>query len=85
MRRMPKKYVPDLLSYLIGKLLGEYQIITERQTEIRYDFRKIKNECFNDKFIAEKVKFLYDKDDYYFISGLVRGHDIGFLTPVFLI
>lgn len=37
-----KKYVPDLLSYLIGKLLGEYQIITERQTEIRYDFRKIK-------------------------------------------
>ena len=74
-----KKYVPDP----IRKLLGEYQIITEGETEIRYDFRKIKNGCFNDKFIAEKVKFLYDKDDYYFIPGLVRRHNTGFLTPVF--
>lgn len=78
-----KKYVPDRPSHLIRKLLGEYQIIREGQTEILYDFKKIKNKYFNDKFIAEKVKFLYDKDDYYFIPGLVRKHNTGFLTPVF--
>lgn len=53
------------------------------ETETWYDFEKIKNMFCNDKFIAEKVKFLYDRDDYYFIPGLVRPWKIGFLTPVF--
>ena len=53
------------------------------ETETWYDFQKIKNMFCNDKFIAEKVKFLYDRDDYYFIPGLVRPWKIGFLTPVF--
>ncbi len=48
-----------------------------------YDFGKIKNSIFDKKFIAEKVKFIYDKDDYYFIPGLIREWKIGFLTPVF--
>lgn len=48
-----------------------------------YDFDKIKARFFNEKFIAEKVKFIYDKDDYYFIPGLIRPWRIGFLTPVF--
>ena len=30
-----------------------------------------------------KVKFLYDPDDYFYIPGLYRAHNIGFLTPVF--
>jgi len=30
-----------------------------------------------------KVKFLYDADDYYYIPGLYRQPDDGFLTPVF--
>lgn len=57
----------------------------EAQTPIDgwYDFDKIKNTLFCEKFIAEKVKFIYDKDDYYFIPGLVREWKIGFLTPVF--
>lgn len=37
-----KKYVPDRPSHLIRKLLGEYQIITEGQTEILYDLKKLK-------------------------------------------
>ncbi len=53
------------------------------ETETWYDFQRIKNMFCNDKFIAEKVKFLYDRDDYYFIPGLVRPWKIGFLTPVF--
>ena len=49
-----------------------------------YDFNKIKREICCDKYIAEKVKFIYDKDDHYFIPGLNRPWKIGFLTPVFL-
>lgn len=48
-----------------------------------YDFNKIKREICCDKYIAEKVKFIYDKDDYYFILGLIRPWKIGFLTSVF--
>ncbi|MCC0782496.1 hypothetical protein IR152_05170 [Clostridioides sp. ES-S-0108-01] len=48
-----------------------------------FDFEKIKNKFLEQRFISEKVKFLYDKDDYYFIPGLVREWEIGFLTPVF--
>ena len=55
----------------------------KEQIEIWYDFNKIKNTLFQQKFIAEKVKFLYDKDDYYFIPGLIREWKFGFLTPVF--
>lgn len=47
------------------------------------DFDRIKQEFFNEKFIAQKVKFIYDKDDYYFIPGLIRTENIGFLTPIF--
>lgn len=53
------------------------------EIETWYNFQKIKNMFCNDKFIAEKVKFLYDRDDYYFIPGLVRPWKKGFLTPVF--
>lgn len=48
-----------------------------------YDFNKIKRENCCDKYIAEKVKFIYDKDDYYCIPGLIRTWKIGFLTSVF--
>lgn len=50
---------------------------------IWFDIEKIKSKIFNQRFISEKVKFLYDKDDYYFIPGLLREWDIGALTPVF--
>ncbi|SEW33380.1 hypothetical protein [[Clostridium] fimetarium] len=53
------------------------------EVSVWYDFNKIKMEVCNDKYIAEKVKFIYDKDDYYFIPGLTRPWKIGFLTPVF--
>lgn len=29
------------------------------------------------------ISFIYDSDDYYYIPGLTREHDPGFLTPVF--
>jgi hypothetical protein len=30
-----------------------------------------------------KVPFEYDSDDYHYLPGLERKHDLGFLTPVF--
>lgn len=56
---------------------------SKEQIEVWYDFNKIKNSVFQQKYISEKVKFIYDKDDYYFIPGLIRDWKFGFLTPVF--
>lgn len=36
------------------------------------------------EFKFAKVPFLYDPDDYFYIPGLYRPFDVGFLTPVFL-
>ena len=44
------------------------------------------NECFNissEDFIESAVDFNYNPWDYYFIPGLFRPQDDGFLTPVF--
>lgn len=35
------------------------------------------------EFKFAKVPFLYDPDDYFYIPGLHRPFDVGFLTPVF--
>lgn len=47
------------------------------------DFNDIKSKFCIDKFISTKVGFLYDRDDYYFLPGLIREWKKGFLTPVF--
>jgi len=55
---------------------------TNRMTD--FDFERIKGMLIDEKFISSNVGFLYDKDDYYFMPGLQREWNIGFLTPVFL-
>lgn len=35
-----------------------------------------------DQFDFGKIKFLYDPDDYFYIPGLYRSFDVGFLTPL---
>lgn len=37
----------------------------------------------DENFKFAKVPFIYDSDDYYYIPGLLRPQDVGFLTPVF--
>lgn len=56
--------------------------IEQRKECTWYDFEKLKKYIYKD-FIVGKVVFLYDKADYYFLPGLERGWNIGFLTPVF--
>ena len=63
--------------------LREEENVVNGEVSEWYDFDKIRERFFNEKFISEKVKFIYDKDDYYFIPGLTRPWRIGFLTPVF--
>lgn len=41
-----------------------------------------RNKC-KDKFNFTKAPFIYDPDDYFYIPGLQRRFDVGFLTPVF--
>ena len=57
----------------------QYKIATERGlSAIRVARRRMEQD-----FGFTKIAFLYEADDYYYIPGLYRGFDIGFLTPVF--
>ncbi|WP_018086523.1 hypothetical protein [Desulfurispora thermophila] len=47
------------------------------------NFEKTKNSLLKNEFISTEVDFIFDKDDYYFIPGLIRPWNHGFLTPVF--
>jgi len=91
-----KRYVPMATDFLIKEVckmdkevveVDEQTTCTVAETNENaitwFDFEKIKNTFLEQRFISEKVKFLYDKDDYYFIPGLVREWKVGFLTPVF--
>lgn len=49
-----------------------------------YDFLKMRDYFFQkDNYITTEVNFIYDKNDYYFIPGLWREWNTGFLTPIF--
>lgn len=45
---------------------------------VHFQFPKLEGD-----FGFTKVPFIYDPRDYYYIPGLFRRHNIGFLTPVF--
>lgn len=92
------RYVPELTDLLIkeaSKTIEAFEVkdaSTQESNNPRedstqpiawYDFNKVTYSFLDEKFISEKVKFLYDKNDYYFIPGLIREWNIGFLTPVF--
>ncbi|MFY8251981.1 hypothetical protein [Clostridium perfringens] len=70
--------VKELCEFIIDKLVDE-----DKGRTLELDFNKIKNQVCIDKFISTKVGFLYDRDDYYFLPGLIRDFNKGFLTPVF--
>lgn len=79
-----ERYFPRMAENLIDEICKIYEEEIKQDCEIVwFDFERIKSKFFNQRFISEKVKFIYDKDDYYFIPGLVREWNIGALTPVF--
>lgn len=44
---------------------------------------RAKRKPIEEKFAFTKIDFQYDADDYFYIPGLERSFNIGFLTPVF--
>ena len=72
-----RKYLPDRSRIaLIDLHLSAWKTGNDRL----YSKRQKRNDNF--KF-TDEIRFIYDPDDYYYIPGLSRSHDEGFLTPVF--
>jgi hypothetical protein len=72
-------YLPDLVKIILEQILK-----MDSELDVTdFDFRKIRHTFLNDEFIFTEVEFLYDKYDYYFLPGLWRQWNTGFLTPVF--
>lgn len=78
------KYCKDITQYFIRNLVGNGHIgnvlVNFRENFIEF---KQKKGLFISTDNNKQVKFNYDPIDYYFIEGLYRRHEIGFLTPVF--
>jgi hypothetical protein len=69
-------YLPDRSRLVI---IEQHRRATEKGvTTVNITRQKITK-----NFGFTKIPFIYDADDYYYIPGLKRPFDIGFLTPVF--
>ena len=75
-----KKLVREMCEFIIDKCFIEEK---GKGKTFNLDFNKIKFKFCVDKFISTKVGFLYNRDDYYFLPGLIREWEKGFLTPIF--
>lgn len=78
-----KKYWAYGIKKICEEVISKYCDDKVSKTTLYFDFNKIKNKFYVDKFISTKVTFLYDRDDYYFLPGLAREWDKGYLTPVY--
>jgi hypothetical protein len=60
-------------------IIEHHRVAAERSApEVKVTRRKITKD-----FGFTAVPFIYDPDDYYYIPGLVREFNVGFLTPAF--
>lgn len=84
--------IPDIIKLILKDIFGtEYEYIRSNinsdsiNKTNEFDFNKVIRKYCNDSFIDNKneIKFLYDRNDYYFLPGLLRKWNIGFLAPVF--
>jgi hypothetical protein len=71
-----RDHLPDLSRFALVRV---HEQASERSAPAVTVKRKKRSDAFN----FTNVPFTYDPDDYYYIPGLVRPHDSGFLTPVF--
>lgn len=84
--------IPDIIKLILKDIFRtEYEYIRSNinsdsiNKTNEFDFNKVIGKYCNDLFIDNKneIKFLYDRNDYYFLPGLLRKWNIGFLAPVF--
>jgi hypothetical protein len=71
-----KVFLPDRSRFVI---IEHHRLATEKGVSSV----TVKRSKLNKNFGFTKVPFVYDVDDYYYIPGLERPFNIGFLTPVF--
>jgi hypothetical protein len=71
-----RDYLPDNSRFAIIKI--HEQAVTQSSPSVRVNRKKIAT-----TFNLTDVPFIYDADDYYYIPGLERPWNDGFLTPVF--
>lgn len=71
-----RHYLPDKSRFAI--IYTFEQAVKHKKQTVKV-IRKKPNENFG----FTDIPFIYDSDDYYYIPGLIREHDPGFLTPVF--
>jgi hypothetical protein len=71
-----KDYLPDRSRFAII----EHH---KRATERGISSVTVTRSKLTKNFGFTKISFIYDPDDYYYIPGLERPFDVGFLTPVF--
>src|SRR5258708_31780647 len=74
--KCPKDYLPDGSRFAI---IEHHRMATEKgKTTVRVVRHKLAKD-----FGFTDIPFLYEADDYFYIPGLERPFNIGFLTPVF--
>lgn len=72
----PREYLPERTRFAI---IEKHREALENHQETV----NVKRQKPNKNFHLSTVPFKYDSDDYYYIPGLKREWDDGFLTPVF--
>lgn len=70
------KYLPERSRLAVARL--HFDAWKAGKKQVRSERRKTA-----ESFGFTDVPCIYDSDDYYYIPGLVRPHNAGFLTPVF--
>ncbi len=71
-----RTFLPDRSRFAVIRLFEEAR--NRGTSEVQVTRKKI-----TETFDFTNVPFIYDPDDYYYIPGLVREWDPGYLTPVF--
>ena len=71
-----RHYLPDKSRFAI--IYTFEQAVKHKKLTVKVTRKKP-----NERFGFTDIPFIYDSDDYYYIPGLIREHDPGFLTPVF--
>ncbi len=71
-----RTFLPDRSRFAVIRLFEEAR--SRGSSQVQVTRKKI-----TETFAFTNVPFIYDPDDYYYIPGLVRESDPGYLTPVF--
>ena len=80
-------YLPDMTEKIFSEIFKTsvipFRTSVIADVDVKWEVFFEVDVLFNKEFISGNVPFLIDKTDYYFIDGLAREWNTGFLTPIF--